>query len=175
MFQRDSLRFRRPASSRGVGLLPLLVVLPVVLGGCRGSGESVPNASMEAARALGLPSGAELHRVTLGGRGSDEHAVPTRIEASPGDGVEFQTVDHRVHTLKFLADSLTYEARAFLESTGQMASPPLVSRGARFILRLQNAPLGRYLYVSEGHGGEARGVIEVGVPPRTDSSKASKS
>jgi hypothetical protein len=76
--------------------------------------------------------------------------------------VEFRTVDHRVHTLSFVADSLTPEVRSFLESTEQMASPPLVARGSRFIVRLQNAPLGRYLFVTEGHGGSARGVLEVG-------------
>ena len=129
----------------------------------------------EEARVLGLPSGALLHRVTLGGRGSDEHAVPTVIQASPGDGVEFRTVDHRVHTVGFVADSLAPEVRGFLESTGQMASPPLVTRGTRFVLRLQNAPPGRYLFRSEGHGGTAMGVVEVGVPPEADSLLATPS
>ena len=123
------------------------------------------------AETLGLPSGAELHLVTLGGRGSEEHVVPTRIQASPGDAVEFRTVDHRVHTLTFLTDSLTQEVRLFLESTEQMASPPLISRGSRFIIRLQNAPPGRYLFVTEGHGGSARGVLEVGLPAEGGSSR----
>ena len=99
--------------------------------------------------------------------------MPTLIQAAPGDGVEFRTVDHRVHTLSFVADSLPQEIRTFLEATGQMASPPLVSRGSRFILRLQNAPIGRYLFVSEGHGGVARGVVEVGSPPESDSTQIS--
>jgi plastocyanin len=121
---------------------------------------------------LGLAPGAELHRVTLGGRGSEEHAVPTRIQASPGDAVEFRTVDHRVHTLFFVADSLAPELRSYMESTGQMASPPLVVRGSRFIVRLQNAPPGRYLFVTEGHGGSARGVLEVGLPTEGGSSRS---
>jgi len=150
-------------------------MVSAALGGCRGPGEGVPDGSGEDAQALGLPSGAQIHQITLGGRGSEEHAVPTLIQAFPGDGVVFRTVDHRVHTLEFISDSLTPEVHAFLESTGQIASPPLVSRGSRFILRLQNAPLGRYLYVSEGHGGVARGVIEVGFPLDTDSTQTSKS
>ena len=97
--------------------------------------------------------------------------MPTRIQASPGDGVEFRTVDNRVHTVEFLADSLNVEVREFLETSGQMASPPLVSRGARFILRLQNAPQGLYFFMSEGHGGMALGVVEVGTPEGADSSR----
>ncbi len=171
MLSKKPSRVWRPASFQGAGLLPLLI-LSAVMGGCGGSGEAGQNTAAEEARALGLPSGSQLHRVTLGGRGAEEHAVPTLIQAFPGDGVEFRTVDHRVHTLEFIVDSLTHEVRAFLESTGQVASPPLVSRGSRFILRLQNAPLGRYLFISEGHGGTARGVVEVGFPPVTDSSQA---
>lgn len=129
----------------------------------------------EEARALGLPAGALLHRVTLGGKGAQEHAVPTRIQAFPGDGVEFRSVDHRVHTVEFLADSLTVEVREFLESSGQIASPPLVTRGSRFVLRLQNAPVGLYFFMSEGHGGTAFGVVEVGIPADPDSSRVHSS
>jgi len=171
--QQGPSRFRRPVSFLGAGLLPLLT-LSAILGGCQGSGSGEEDPDAEEIRALGLPTGAQLHRITLGGRGAEEHAVPTRIQASPGDGVEFRTVDHRVHTLTFLPDSLTPEVQAFLESTSQMAGPPLVARGSRFVLRLQNAPPGRYLYVSEGHGGVARGVVEVGPLPEAGSSQTSR-
>jgi plastocyanin len=132
--------------------------------GCGLSGRGEPDPRVEEARALGFPDGARLHRVTLGGRGAREHAVPALIQAHPGDGVEFITADHRVHTVTFPADSLAPEARAFLESTGQLGSPPLVSRGTRFVLRLQDAPPGRYPFVSDGHGGTAHGVILVEPP-----------
>lgn len=144
----------------GAGLLAF-PVLALGAGACRGSEEEVRDPELEEAAALGLPAGARLHRVTLGGRGSIEHAVPTRIEATSGDGVEFRTVDHRVHTVTFPPDSLTTEVRAFLESSGQMESLPLVSRGTRFLLLLRDAPAGRYPFVSEGHGGTAHGVVEV--------------
>ncbi len=110
-----------------------------------------------------------MHQVTLGGRGSEEHAVPTVIQALPGDGVEFRTVDHRVHTLTFLADSLAPSLRDYLEATGQMGSPPLVSRGSRFIVRLEDAPKGRYPFETKGHGGTANGVLVVGSPNPMDS------
>ena len=90
-------------------------------------------------RAQRLHGGRAGPRSALRCRASPGHSGGQRLGGAcgadpyrgiPGDGVEFRTVDHRVHTLRFLADSLTYEARAFLESTGQMASPPLVSRGS---------------------------------------------
>ncbi|MGD2120858.1 MAG: hypothetical protein PVJ76_03900 [Gemmatimonadota bacterium] len=99
--------------------------------------------------------------------------MPTVIQAAPGDGVEFLSVDHRVHTVEFVLDSLAPDVQAFLEATGQMASPPLVDRGSRFVLRLQNAPEGRYSFICEGHGGVAHGVVEVGGPPEEDSSRVS--
>ena len=117
MSRQETSKVRRPASLRGAGLLAFLI-LQLAVGGCRWSGEGVSDASDQDLKALGLSSNAQIHRVTLGGRGSEEHAVPVRIEAFPGDGVEFVTVDHRVHTLRFMEDSLTQEVRAFLESGG---------------------------------------------------------
>ena len=102
-----------------------------------------------------------MHRITLGGRGSEEHAVPSIVRAADGDGVEFRTVDHRVHTVTFPLDSLAAEAAEFLVSTGQTLSPLLATRGSRFILNLEGAPPGRYPFITEGHGGSAHGVVEV--------------
>ena len=152
----------------GAGLLAFSAIT-IALTGCVGAEAEAPGSDPEVLEALGLSSRAQLHRVTLGGRGAEEHAVPTRIQASPGDGVEFLTVDHRVHTLTFLLDSLSSEGRRFLEESGQISSPPLVTRGSRFILNLQNAPPGRYPFVSEGHGGRAEGLVQVGDPPAADS------
>lgn len=153
-------RSGRPALLWGAGLLAFsLVVLSAP--GCGFSGEGLLDADVEEARALGFPAGARLHRVTLGGHGAVESAVPSLIQAHPGDGVEFRTEDHRVHTVTFPPDSLAPEVHSFLESTGQLGSPPLVSRGTRFILRLQDAPPGRYPFLSEGHGGTSGGAVEV--------------
>jgi plastocyanin len=149
---------------RGAGLLPFLALVGWLCG-CGGGLDEAPPSDPELATVVGLAPGAQLHRVTLGGRGAEEHAVPGRIDAAPGDAVEFRTVDHRVHTVVFPPDSLTCQARSFLEETGQGASPPLVSRGSRFVLRLEGAPSGRYPFVSEGHGGTAKGVVVVGLQP----------
>jgi len=161
---------RRPASLPGAGLFLLLAL---VAAGCGDSPEAGPEQEVLGARALGLADGARLHRVILGGRGSDEHVLPARIRASRGDGVEFVTVDHRVHTVWFPPDSLTAEALAFLISTEQEESPPLLRRGSRFVLVLEDAPAGRYPFISQGHGGTAVGVIEVGLPPASLASEPS--
>ncbi len=93
--------------------------------------------------------------------------MPRFIDAFPGDAVEFHTVDHRVHMIRFPADSLFAQARAFLKETGQESSPPLAFRGSRFLLLLEGAPPGRYPFLSEGHGGVMGGAVEVRSLPDT--------
>ena len=74
-------------------------------------------------------------------------------------------MDHRVHVLSFFLDSLPREHREFLTRAGVDAIPPLLSRGSRFLFLLEGAPEGRFPFLTEGHGGVASGVIEVGVTP----------
>lgn len=81
---------------------------------------------------------------------------------SEGDYVEFYVADGRVHAVSFLLDSLAPNNREFLESTMQMASPPLLERGARFVLTFDGAPDGAYLFRSAAHGDTAFGRIIVG-------------
>ena len=150
----------RPASVLGAGLLLSLLLAA----GCGDGPEASPDPELEGAKVLGLAEGARLHRVILGGRGSEEHLLPARIRVAPGDGVEFVTVDNRVHTISFPPDSLSPEALAFLTSTAQKSSPPLLSRGQRLIFNLVDAPVGRFPFFAQGHGGTAFGVIEVGLP-----------
>ena len=153
----------RPAPFLGAGLL----LFPLLFGtvGCGSGPDPIPDPEADGAQALGLRAGSRLHRVVLGGRGAEEHVLPQRTRADPGDAVEFVTVDHRVHTLRFLQDSISSEGWDFLVSTGQDAGPPLLSSGSRFLVRLDGAPPGRYLFLSQGHGGEALGVIELGLTP----------
>jgi plastocyanin len=131
-----------------MGYLPGLGVLPV-------------DRETQRARALGFSTGARVHRITLGGRGAEEHVVPTLVQAHPGDAVEFQSADHRVHTVVFLSDSLSADGLAFLRKTGQLSGPPLVSRGSHFLVRFDDAPPGRYPFLSEAHGGRAHGAVVV--------------
>lgn len=104
----------------------------------------------------------EIHQITIGGRGEEEHVVPTLLRLSGDDIVVFTTVDGRVHTLSFPRDSLALDAALFLERTDQMDSPPLTDRGSRFVVTLEGAPEGRYPFRSRGPGGEAWGTLVVG-------------
>jgi plastocyanin len=110
---------------------------------------------------FGLRGDETVHTVTLGGQATEETVRPGELVVRPGDIVEFVTVDRRVHTLRFPADSLGPAARDFLWSTEQDGSPPLVGQGSRFVVTFENAPPGRYPFVSRGYGEEACGTIIV--------------
>jgi len=111
---------------------------------------------------LGISAGVPIHRFTLGGRGADDRVVPSLVEAAPGDVIHFLSADRRVQTVTFGGEGLGAEAEAFLRRTGQLASPPLVDAGSRFVLSLEGAPLGRYPFRVEGHGDPVGGVVVVG-------------
>jgi len=147
-------RIPGPISS-GVALLLVLVAA---------CGRSVPPANRpdDVLRAqLGLTDKDEVHRVTLTG-GSTEVLDPVQTKIPVGAWVEFVTGDGRVHQVSFEADSLEAGARAFLERTDQMASPPLVNQGQRFVVSFREAPEGRYPFRAEGNGGPTHGVVIVG-------------
>ena len=61
-----------------------------------------------------------------------------------------------------MADSLSPEGREYLQSTGQMNSPPLLERGTSFFVDFREAPEGRYVYSSRSHGEPAYGSVTVG-------------
>jgi plastocyanin len=157
----------------GAGLALFLLTFLGGFWGCQVAESDRSRLTSAEARSLGLDPGARLHRVSLGGRGAEEHAVPTVIHASPGDAVEFVTVDHRVHTVIFMLDSVAPVVRMFLEDSGQESSPLLVDRGNRFLLNLRDAPSGVYPFVSEGHGGSAHGRVEVGPPSQPERTQGS--
>lgn len=154
--------FRPEATRAGRTFLVVLLLVGLLLpSGCADEAEEDADPHRELRERLGLEPDREIHRVSLGGRGSEEHVVPSRLRVGPGAVVVFVTVDGRVHTISFPEDSLSSGAARFLRRTSQMRSPPLVDRDARFVLSFQGAPGGRYRYRSEGPGGEAWGTILV--------------
>lgn len=146
-------------------LLALLAF--AVAAGCvpDGDTEEVRDPHRDLRERLGLADDRPIHRIVLGGRGAREHVVPPRLTVEPGAVVDFVTVDGRIHTVSFVDDSLSTEARSFLRGTRQTASPPLLDQGARFVVDLEGAPPGRYPFRSEGPGGDARGEIVVAGEP----------
>jgi hypothetical protein len=104
----------------------------------------------------------EVHRITLAG-GTSEQVSPTEVVVPPRAWVEFVSSDWWVHEVRFETDSLPQEAGAFLAETDQVDSPPLVERGARFVVSFTGAPTGRYPFIVAGNGAAARGVVVVQV------------
>jgi plastocyanin len=86
---------------------------------------------------------------------------PARVHAHAGDYVRFTAKDHAGHAIVFVAEELSVEARAFLERTGQLNSPPLIPVGASWVITLEAAPAGDYPFRCATH--DARGVLSVTV------------
>jgi plastocyanin len=132
----------------------------LILTGC---GVEAETKSGEAAGAVQeVPSLVEAaHVIQLGGGRDQEHVLPPNLEISVGEWVEFVTLDRRVHTLSFVADSLSTEALEYLRGAGQLHSPPLLERGTRFFVDFREAPEGRYVFSSRSHGEPVYGSVTV--------------
>jgi len=142
------------ASVLGCSLLALI--------GCQAPDpELIPDERLQAE--LGLTAKDRVHTIELRTE-LGELAQPDSLDLPSGDLVQFVSMDWLVHEVRFELDSLGTEARRFLESTGQEASPPLLQRDARFVLTFENAPPGRYPYRLAGNRDGGRGVIVVPPP-----------
>lgn len=152
---------RSPSRPRIPGPISSIAVLLLIL--TTGCGRSVPpkNRPDDVLRQqLGLADTDEVHRVTLTG-GKRELLDPMQTILPQGAWVEFVTGDGRIHEVGFVADSLSPEARAFLQRTDQMDSPPLVNKGQRFVISFRDAPPGRYPFRVRGNERPGYGVVVV--------------
>lgn len=157
---------RRPGPLRARirrALLPVLaaVVLPALtVAGCtRGVPEELQPDSILRAE-LDMGDDDEVHTVRISG-GAAETLDPAETVIPPGAWVQFVTADAFVHEVRFDVEALPPAAAEFLSSTDQIASPPLLDAGARFVISFRDAPEGRYPFVAEGNGAPARGVVVV--------------
>ena len=105
--------------------------------------------------------GVGQYEITLGGRGAEEHVVPRNLAVKTGSEVHFVTADNRVHTVEFRLSELAEAQRAFLDATGQGGSPPLIQRGARFVVSFVDAPGGLYPFLVQAHGDPVEGAIAI--------------
>ncbi len=151
------VRNRAPLLKRSGVVAATLVSL--ALSGC-GSDESdlPPDARLQ--RELGLEPSDRVHEVLLHG-GIEGSVEPAEAVVLQGDYLQFVTADSWVHELVFEVDSLAGPALAFMGGLDQLAAPPMVSRGSRFVLSFVEAPPGRYPFRVEGGGPARRGVIVV--------------
>ena len=164
---RDRLALLSVVRERGVGLSPrstrrrtaLTAGVVAALFACEAPDpELMPDERLQAE--LGLTLKDRVHTVDVR-TGVGEQAEPDSLVVASGDLVQFVSTDWMVHEVQFELDSLGAEARRFLESLGQDASPPLLQRDARFVLTFENAPAGRYPYRLAGNRDGGRGVIIV--------------
>jgi len=139
-----------------------VVVLAAACDRSRPDPALVPDSLLQAE--LGLEPTDRVHRVTISG-GASERVEPAETVLEPGGYVQFSTDDWYVHEVIFETDSLPPQARTFMAGLDQLASPPLVSRGSRFVVSFVDAPPGRYPFRVEGNAAPARGVLVVRVPP----------
>jgi hypothetical protein len=135
------------------------LAIGLALSGC-GSGESDLPPDGRLQRELGLEPSDRVHEVRLHG-GVQGSVEPAEAVVLQGDYLQFVTADAWVHELLFEADSLSGPALAFMEGLDQLAGPPMVSRGSRFVLSFVDAPPGRYPFRVEGGGPARTGVIVV--------------
>lgn len=152
-----TVRQRRPRSAGPFLCVPFAVAIGVVA--CESPApELVPDDFLQ--EELGLGPRDRVHTIVLTG-GTGEHGEPASASVRPGDFVQFVSGDWLIHEIGFEVDSLTTVSRDFLERTAQMASPPLLQKGSRFVLSFVDAPPGRYSYRLEGNAASGHGVIVV--------------
>lgn len=133
-----------------------------LLSGCEPTDPAlIPDSVLQAE--LGLTERDRVYTVTVS-TGVGERAAPDTVTADPGDFVQFLSDDHFVHEVRFELDRLSSAQRTFLVETGQDASPPLLTRGARFVLTLEDAPPGSYPYSLSGNRAPGSGVLVVRDP-----------
>ena len=103
---------------------------------------------------IDVPEGLELHDVKVVTNAQNRDFQPTQVQAAPGDYLRFTTGDSRTHAIVF--EVTAPELRNFLESTGQLRSPPLVNKGASWVIALDKAPPGTYVFrcLMHNHSGQ---------------------
>ena len=103
-----------------------------------------------------LESGVAMHDVRVhASRNTD--FIPAQEALDHDDVVRFTSDDTRTHALLIRAP--TPEAQQKLDVSGQMRSPPLVSRGQAWIVSFKGLPAGTYTVSCISHAGTATLVV----------------
>lgn len=102
-----------------------------------------------------LESGVALVDVAVR-RAENGDFEPAMIEAGVGDVVRFTAGDRGGHAISFEGSSLGADARAWLEQTGQLRSPPLITSDAAWVITLDGAPAGEYPFRCTTHNTAGR-------------------
>lgn len=108
-----------------------------------------------------LAPGATVHDVHIAVDAGGARLRPDTIHASRGDVVRFVADDNRGYAIVFREDRLAQPVESFLERTGQLRGPPLIERGARWVVDLDAAPPGRYPFRCLTHGRDGLLLVDV--------------
>ena len=111
-----------------------------------------------------LPAGVRLIDVTVR-RDERGDFDPAQVPARQGDVVRFTAADRAGHAISFEGSALAADARAYLERTGQLRGPPLITTDAAWVITLDGAPAGEYPFRCATHDVSGR----LTVTPQTNS------
>lgn len=119
----------------------------LLIGGCREAGRQGAPARLDLeSDTIELPATAAIVDVRLRGASGDGAIDPPLVRVHSGDVVRFLAGDAAGHAIAFAAGDLSTAQRDFLIRTGQLSSPPLLVPGAAWLVNLEGAPPGDYLF-----------------------------
>lgn len=105
-----------------------------------------------------LPAGVSLKQIDVARSDAGEFQ-PAVVEAHQGDMVRFTSRDRGSHAIAFDGAALDSVARDYLERTGQLRGPPLIANGSAWVITLDGAPPGEYVFRCATH--DAAGRLQV--------------
>lgn len=138
------------------------LLFPLLLTGCDRAGETDegPRVLELLNDTVELAQGVRVHDVAVSRTASGDFD-PQAPSAQTGDVVRFISQDAGNHAIAFEGSALSDTARAFLDTTGQLRSPPLITAGSTWIISLDGAPPGVYTFRCATHGSQGQLTVAV--------------
>ena len=137
-----------------VRLLVAAGAVVILMAGCDRVRESVgddgPRVLELSHDTIRLAQGVRLHDVAVR-RTAQGDFEPATVQARVGDVIRFTADDNGGHALAFDGAALAPAARTWIEGSSQVRSPPLISRGAAWVITLDGAPAGDYPFRCTTH------------------------
>jgi plastocyanin len=107
-----------------------------------------------------LPAGVAVHEVQVQAAANVAEFSPAQFSARSGDVIRYKALDGRTHVLQFEEGTLPAGAADLFRGKSQLRSPPLVSKGASWVVSLEGAPAGTYDFRCTTHNVAGRFTVE---------------
>lgn len=127
-----------------------------------GAGDEGPRVLELTHDTIQLPASVTLHDVRVR-RDASGDFDPAVIAAKQGDVVRFTAADRGGHAIVFEGAALAADVRDYLERTGQLRGPPLITTNAAWVITLDGAPAGEYPFRCSTH--DVAGRLTVSANP----------